>query len=288
MKNKISLQTVKAGIKERERILLQDNQIAIWWLGQAGFLMSSNKCNCIIDPYLSNSLAQNHPDGPNARKRMMPIPIEPSQLKNIGWIFSSHAHSDHMDVGTIPFLIDANPSCKYFAPRACKEKIFNELKIDSAFVKLINSGDKIQLTNSITVDVIAAAHEELKFDEQGDSLFLGFIFSINGIKIYHSGDCTPYDGLTELIKKQNVDIALLPVNGRDEARLKANVMGNFHFEEAVDLCVSAGIKYLIPHHFGLFEFNTVDPAVLQQKINSQKNDLRIILPEIDKALVIDI
>jgi hypothetical protein len=61
------------------------------------------------------------------------------------------------------------------------------------------------------------------------------------------------------------DIALLPVNGRDEYRRSHNVPGNFHFEEAIALCHSTGIAYLIPHHYGMFEFNSVDPTDLQKK-----------------------
>jgi hypothetical protein len=29
----------------------------------------------------------------------------------------------------------------------------------------------------------------------------------------------------------------------------------------MDLCAAAGVGILVGHHFGMFEFNTVDPAV---------------------------
>ena len=55
-------------------------------------------------------------------------------------------------------------------------------------------------------------------------------------------------------------MALLPVNGRDAHRLAHGVPGNFDFAEAVELCAAAGIATLVPHHWGMFAFNTVDPA----------------------------
>jgi L-ascorbate metabolism protein UlaG (beta-lactamase superfamily) len=79
------------------------------------------------------------------------------------------------------------------------------------------------------------------------------------------------------------DIALLPVNGRDKYRRSHNVPGNFHFEEALQICRIARIAYLIPHHFGMFEFNTVDPADLQRKIATPSMPVQVVLPQINRA-----
>jgi L-ascorbate metabolism protein UlaG (beta-lactamase superfamily) len=79
------------------------------------------------------------------------------------------------------------------------------------------------------------------------------------------------------------DIALLPVNGRDEYRRSHNVPGNFHFEEALQICRDAEIEYLIPHHYGMFEFNTVDPADLQRKIAASCAPLQVVMPQRDRA-----
>jgi L-ascorbate metabolism protein UlaG (beta-lactamase superfamily) len=69
----------------------------------------------------------------------------------------------------------------------------------------------------------------------------------------------PYEGLSNAIQK--ADLALLPVNGRAKG-----VPGNFSFEEAAQLCREAKIPHLIPHHFGMFAFNTVDRAALEKEL----------------------
>ena len=79
------------------------------------------------------------------------------------------------------------------------------------------------------------------------------------------------------------DIALLPVNGRDEYRRSHNVPGNFNFEEALQLCRKTDIAYLIPHHYGMFEFNTVDPIDLQKKIATSTMPLNVVLPQLNQA-----
>jgi L-ascorbate metabolism protein UlaG (beta-lactamase superfamily) len=79
--------------------------------------------------------------------------------------------------------------------------------------------------------------------------------------IYHSGDCVPYDGLVDRVRNRNIDIALLPINGRDPAR---GVAGNFSAAEAAQLGkrISAGL--VIPCHYEMFEFNTVSPDEFKQ------------------------
>jgi L-ascorbate metabolism protein UlaG (beta-lactamase superfamily) len=274
-----------ARLSSLDKINLQSNQLAVWWLGQAGFLCSSRTYRFIIDPYLSDSLAIKYRTSELKHIRLMPIPVKPSQLKGINWIFSTHEHSDHMDIGTLPDLISSNQESEFYAPWAAEEKVFNFLQIDRRITNLVDRNDHIQLSSSISVDVIAAAHEELQFDKFGHSVFLGYIFTINNIRIYHSGDCIPYDGLADKLLSYNINIALLPVNGRDKYRKSRGIRGNFHFEEAVELCRIANIETLIPHHFGMFEFNSPAIGNLKRKIEALNVDMNIILPEINKAII---
>ena len=69
------------------------------------------------------------------------------------------------------------------------------------------------------VTAVPAAHETLETDEHGDSVFLGYVIDIAGFRIYHSGDCVPYEGQSQLLREHSVDLALLPINGRDSHRL---------------------------------------------------------------------
>jgi L-ascorbate metabolism protein UlaG (beta-lactamase superfamily) len=40
---------------------------------------------------------------------------------------------------------------------------------------------------------------------------------------------------------------------------------------------------MIPHHFGMFDFNTIDPLDLRAKIEKSSGPVRVILPQIDAA-----
>ena len=67
-----------------------------------------------------------------------------------------------------------------------------------------------------------------------------------------------YEGLTERLT--DIDIAILPINGRDYFRNSLDIIGNFDSLEAVTLAKIIGAKLLIPVHHDLYEVNKVNPA----------------------------
>jgi L-ascorbate metabolism protein UlaG (beta-lactamase superfamily) len=67
------------------------------------------------------------------------------------------------------------------------------------------------------------------------------------------------DGQTVACGPFAVDVALLPINGRKPER---RVPGNMWGREAAALALRMNARYLIPHHFDMFAFNTATPAEL--------------------------
>ena len=57
-----------------------------------------------------------------------------------------------------------------------------------------------------------------------------------------------------------VEVALLPINGRDEEREARGIVGNMDAVEAVELALAIGASVLVPHHWDGFEGNTVPPG----------------------------
>ena len=255
------------------------NELRLLWLGQAGFALNYSGKTMLIDPYLSDYLSKKYKGKLFPHKRLMKIPIEPVKLRNIDYVFCSHPHSDHMDPETLTTLSKINPSCKFIVPSAeIEEAIRRGVKADQ--LSSINVNQTLKISEKILVDAIPAAHETFKINDKNEHSFLGFVFTFNGIKLYHSGDCIPYDGLAENLKRLHVDIALLPINGRDEYRLKKGIAGNFKIQEVLDLCKQAEITHLIVHHFGMFAYNTVTEEELRYLETQSTPSLKIIIPRI--------
>ncbi len=111
----------------------------------------------------------------------------------------------------------------------------------------------------LTILPTRAAHEALERDDGGHHRFLGYGIEADGLRIWHSGDCVPFDGLVEEVAAWKPDIALLPVNGRRPELSARGIAGNFSLEEAVELTQAIGAGAAILHHYGLFAFNTESP-----------------------------
>ena len=252
--------------------------VGLWWLGQAGFALRYGDALILIDPYLSDSLAEKYRNSELKHLRMMPPPVDPAAIRGCDWFLCTHGHTDHMDVQTIGAVLQANAP-QFVIPRAEVER-GRQRSIPLEQAHLLNAGERLSLGEGMSVEAVAAAHEELEQDPSGNHKFLGYILTLGSIRLYHSGDSVPYAGLTELLAAKQIDVALLPINGRDEFRRSRGVPGNFTVQEAVVLCRAAGIPHLIGHHFGLFDFNTVDPAEAAAELRAQAPDLHWLLPEV--------
>ena len=104
------------------------------------------------------------------------------------------------------------------------------------------------------VRAIPSAHEGLDRDDSGRCLYLGFVVEADGVRFYHSGDSVVYDGLVENLGPGPFDAFFLPINGCDPSR---GVAGNMSAEEAVGLANRCRPRFLVPHHYDMFTFNTV-------------------------------
>jgi len=258
---------------------LAEAGVRIWWLGQAGFCISGAGLNVLIDPYLSDHLAWKYHGQEFDHVRMMAAPVRPDEVRAVDYILCTHRHGDHMDPEALPVIMKACPGCRLIGPAAERETI-HEIVSDCRRVILVNDGDVILLTPGSQIEVIPSAHEQLRQNERGEHHFLGYILQLGGLRIYHCGDCVPYPGLVESLRRRRIHVALLPVNGRDAHRASRGVPGNFTFDEASEILYKSDIPLMICHHFGMFRFNTVSKSWLQKRIQTRKLADRVLLPKV--------
>lgn len=232
------------------------DQLHLWWLGQSGFLVQWQGRHLLLDPYLSESLTRKYAGTDKPHVRMTERVVAPEQLDFVDIVTSSHNHTDHLDGETLIPLLRATPDLKILVSRANVGFAADRLQVSPERLTPIDAdGAAVQL-EPFTFQAIPSAHESLEQDENGDYRFIGLIVQASDWTLYHSGDCVPYPGLEERLKKWNVDIALLPINRRDPKR---GVPGNFSAEEAVRLGKQIDAGLVVPCHYEMFEFNTVSP-----------------------------
>ena len=232
----------------------EPGQVSLWWLGQSGLLVKSRWATVLIDPYLSESLTAKYAGTAKPHIRMTRCPVDPSLLTMIDLVCCSHKHSDHMDPATLTAVLKSSPQAELVLPTALIGHA-GQIGIESDRLVGLNHGEVYENSEKkIAVRAISAAHEGLDQNELGEFLYLSFVMEMDGVKIFHSGDTIPWDGQSEAVG-EGVDVAFLPINGRDSSR---GVPGNMTSDEAVEFAASLRARHVIPHHYDTFTFNTVD------------------------------
>jgi L-ascorbate metabolism protein UlaG (beta-lactamase superfamily) len=229
---------------------------SVWWLGQSGFLIKWNGKHLLLDPYLSDSLTKKYANTDKPHVRMSELVIDPARLDFVDVVTSSHNHTDHLDGETLRPLLQANPALQLLIPEANRAFVANRIEAPVAFPIGLNAGESVDI-QGFTFTGVPAAHETIDRDEHGCCRYLGYVVQFGGFAIYHSGDTILYEGMADLLRPYAVDLAFLPINGRDPKR---GVAGNLDTLEAAWLGKAIGAKCVVPCHYDMFTFNTADPV----------------------------
>lgn len=189
----------------------------IQWLGHDGFQISVGETIVAIDPYeVAGGL--------------------PSDL-----VLVTHPHHDHCSPGDVDSL--------------CKEGTIIVTEAESAQkltgdIRIVKPGDRLTLAG-IEIEAVPAYNVGKDFHPKAKN-WLGFIITIDGIRIYHAGD-------TDLIAEMDdlaVDIAMLPVSG-------TYVMTA---QEAVEAARRIRPKVAIPMHYDTIVGSTADADHFQREL----------------------
>jgi L-ascorbate metabolism protein UlaG (beta-lactamase superfamily) len=200
---------------------------------------------------------------------MMAAPISPEQCAFVDLVLCTHAHTDHMDPDTLKPLLARNPSARLVAPRAVRDQAAIRSGLNADRLILADAGDILQPFAGLSITATRSAHEKLEVNEDGHHRFLGYGIDIGVARLWHSGDCIPFDGLEQEASVLRPDVSLLPVNGRRPELSESGVPGNFTLDEAIALSRTIGATDMIAHHYGLFDFNTERPEVIDNAIQAE-------------------
>jgi len=256
-------------IDEVNSTSLAPSECAFWWMGQLSYILKLGDKVLYLDPFLSPGKA-----------RTTPPLLKPAEVTNAAVITGSHDHSDHIDRPVWPALAQASPQAKFVVPAQVLPKLVAALKIPADRFVGLDDGASAEVAG-IKITGVASAHEFLDQDPTtGKYPYLGFVIEGNGCRIYHSGDSCKYEGMEARLKKFGViDVAFLPINGRDAPRLRSNCIGNMTFQEAVDLAGAVGVRLAVPSHWDMFKNNSEDPQKFADYMGVKFPRVRALVPK---------
>ncbi len=241
----------QALVEEIAKTMPPQETLAVWWLGQSGYIIKSRHGMLGVDLYLSEHLTKKYEHTNRPHIRMTKAPLRGHELPELDLVLASHKHSDHFDPETLPALLEGTKTWLVI-PEAIREHALN-LGLPQERIAGLEAGQTFELAG-FRVRAVASAHEGLDTDSSGRHLYLGYVVEADGRRVYHSGDTIDYPGLAGSLGSDPFDVLFLPVNGRDPAR---GVPGNMTSSEAVELARQVRPRFLVPHHYDMFTFNTI-------------------------------
>jgi len=204
--------------------------VKITWLGHDGFRIQNGQV-VYVDPF------QIEGGGPKA-----------------DIVLVSHEHFDHCNVEDLNKIVNSNTTI--VAHTQSKGEL-SKLKVRE--IKIVKPGDKVKI-GDLGIEAVPAYNLN-KFSEPGkvfhpkDDGKLGFILTVKGVRIYHTGDS---DHIPEM-KGIHPDIALVPVSG-------TYVMTS---QEAAEAVASIDPKVVIPMHYGAIVGDRKDAEALQKLVKCE-------------------
>jgi L-ascorbate metabolism protein UlaG (beta-lactamase superfamily) len=238
------------------------------WLGQAGFLLEIGGRRILVDPWVTTH-----------ELRLVPPPPLEVAADRIGWLLVTHEHLDHLDLPFLPVLAARSPELRVALPEPLVPLV--EPLLPAERVVGVSPGDRIEL-DDVDVLVTPAFHGVSMEDAYGDGSSVGgrprFVGYVIGAEagIYHSGDTIMRPELLAAVRGAEIEVALLPINGRDALRESRGIVGNLDAAEAVELALAAGARRLVPHHWDGFDGNTVSPATA---VEAAAGRIDVVVPE---------
>ncbi|MEJ5230220.1 MAG: metal-dependent hydrolase [Pseudothermotoga sp.] len=217
------------------------------YLGHAAVLIQLQNKNLIIDPFISENPC---------------CPIKLEDLPRIHYILVTHGHADHLG-DTVKIAKSDNATvianyelCSYVSRHGIKTHpmhVGGRYLFEFGSVKLTPA---LHGSSLIEKDLPVYAGNPC-----------GFLIEAEGKKIYHAGDT----GLTkdmELLQKENIDIAFIPIGGNF-------VMDLWDAVEAVKMIKP---KVVVPIHFNTWEVIRSDPDRFKAEVEKLQIKCQIMKP----------
>jgi L-ascorbate 6-phosphate lactonase len=227
--------------------------VALTWIGQAGFLLATPSTRLALDPFLSD-----HPD------RRFPSPVGLDDLAGIELVLASHEHLDHLDAPALHALLERDHHTRVVVP-APAVPVAVEAGLPRDRLVGARPGEPVA-AGDVTVHPVPALHGVHVADAythglpgDGDRVrYLGYVLETPAGRLYHAGDTLRWPGQAELLADLGVEVALLPINGRDARREALDIVGNLDAGEALALARDAAVATVVPMHYDLMEGNLGD------------------------------
>lgn len=217
----------------------------ITWLGHAAFLLEGSK-RVVIDPFLTGN--------PNA-------PVKPEEVK-VDLIVVTHGHGDHL--GDTVEIAKKND-----VPVICIHELSRLLSKKGVEAMGMNIGGTIS-SSGVSVTMVPAFHSaDVEEDDEIISAGMpaGVIVSMDGVKVYHTGDTDVFLDMQLIGELHKPDVMLVPIGDVYTMSIPGAV-------KALELVKP---KIAIPMHYNTFPLIEKDPEEFRKAVEEKGLDVKVVI-----------
>ena len=250
------------------------NKTEITYLGHASVLVETGGVRLLTDPVLRSRIIH------LSRARG---DIDPHKLENIDAVLISHAHWDHLDIGSLKLL---DPGTLFIVPQGI-DRILRREKIRNLVV--LEPGESTPV-GDVIIKATYADHDGDRLRYIGHEEAVGYMIQ-GSITVYFAGDTDIFPEMSDMAGE--VDVALLPVWGWGPT------LGDGHLDPSRAAVAAQMIQpdIAIPIHWGTyFPFGlrwfmrhvlSEPPITFKRKTAELAPDVKVVILPPGEALMVD-
>ncbi len=229
-------------LDEIEGTSVEHDSAIVWSIGGAGVVVKTPGSIILIDPFFGSSSSSDW-------VRMIPVPLDPGEIRFCNLFLSTHEHEDHCEKNTVLTVAKATGASFIGPESSCRR--FLEWGVEKNRVVTLRPSGSFSL-NDVTVTAWFAN------DPDAESA-VSFIIEAAGVRLFHSGDSKFSGEFSKIGEQGGVDVAFLSL-GR-------NPCGHKYYMNACDTVEAArdlGAQTLIPVHWDLWRRTREDPLLVKE------------------------
>jgi L-ascorbate metabolism protein UlaG (beta-lactamase superfamily) len=217
------------------------------WLGHATVLINFYGIHILTDPAMGSRVGVSLGVGTAGPKRYIASALKLKELPRIDVVLLSHAHMDHMDLGTLryfapkTFTITAKATSDVLAKAGLKE--IHELEWNER-ATFRNANGELQ------VEAVEVKHWGERWPSEVPRGYNGYILRREGKTILFGGDTAHTPLFADLRSRGPFEVALMPIGA-----YRPWIWNHCTPEQALDMANAARANYVLPIHHQTFRLS---------------------------------